>query len=71
MKCRNCKLRKELKKTRHKLYLAKNDLYEIMFRGGGNIDTCEYCTNVKCYGRGGTYVCNPEWRGLKWHNSTK
>lgn len=44
---------------------AVRDLEEIMFLGGHNIDTCEYCTCTQCYARGGTQCCNPKWRGLK------
>ena len=55
---------------------AVEDLEEIMFKGGHNIDTCHFCTNGQCYGRGGTQVCEPKWRGIKkedrpWHSSTK
>ena len=34
-------------------------------KGGHNIDTCHFCTNGQCYGRGGTQVCEPKWRGIK------
>lgn len=44
---------------------AVEDLEEIMFKGGHNIDTCHFCANGQCYGRGGTQVCNPLWRGMK------
>ena len=44
---------------------AVEDLEEIMFKGGHNIDTCHFCTNGQCYGRGGTQVCEPKWRGQK------
>lgn len=44
---------------------AVRDLEEIMFRGGHNIDTCEYCTYAQCYARGGTRNCEPVWRGQK------
>ena len=44
---------------------AIEDLEEIMFKGGHNIDTCHFCANGQCYGRGGTQVCNPLWRGIK------
>lgn len=44
---------------------AVSDLEAIMAYGGSNIDTCEYCKNGQCYGRGGTKLCLPEWRGLK------
>ena len=44
---------------------AVEDLEEIMFKGGHNIDTCHFCTNGQCYGRGGTQVCDPKWRGIK------
>ena len=44
---------------------AVEDLEEIMFKGGHNIDTCHFCTNGQCYGRGGTQCCEPKWRGIK------
>lgn len=44
---------------------AIKDLEEIMFCGGRNIDTCDYCKNAKCYGRGGRDLCDPEWRGIQ------
>ena len=44
---------------------AIEDLEEIMFKGGHNIDTCHFCTNGQCYGRGGTQACEPKWRGIK------
>ena len=44
---------------------AIEDLEEIMFKGGHNIDTCHFCTNGQCYGRGGTQACEPKWRGQK------
>ena len=44
---------------------AIKDLEEIMFYGGRNIDTCDYCKNAKCYGRGGRDLCDPEWRGIQ------
>lgn len=44
---------------------AVEDLEEIMLKGGHNIDTCHFCTNGQCYGRGGTQACEPKWRGIK------
>lgn len=44
---------------------AIKDLEEIMFYGVRNIDTCDYCKNAKCYGRGGINLCDPEWRGVR------
>ena len=44
---------------------AIEDLEKIMFYGGRNIDTCDYCKNAKCYGRGGRDLCDPEWRGVQ------
>ena len=44
---------------------AIEDLEEIMLKGGHNIDTCHFCTNGQCYGRGGTQACEPKWRGIK------
>lgn len=46
-----------------KLAAATHDLHEIMLRGTGNVDTCSYCTNGQCYGRGGRRGCEPKWRG--------
>ena len=44
---------------------AVQDLEEIMFKGGHNIDTCHFCTSGQCYGRGGTQACEPKYRGIK------
>lgn len=59
------KLRAELEQVKRELEAATADLEEIMFKGGHNIDTCHFCTNSQCYGRGGTQTCNPKWRGQK------
>lgn len=54
-----------LEQAKRELEAATADLEEIMFKGGHNIDTCHFCTNSQCYGRGGTQTCNPKWRGQK------
>lgn len=59
------KLQAELEQVKRELEAATADLEEIMFKGGHNIDTCHFCTNSQCYGRGGTQTCNPKWRGQK------
>ena len=58
-------LRADLDRVTAERDAAVEDLEEIMFKGGHNIDTCEYCKNAKCYARGGIQVCNPVWRGIK------
>lgn len=58
-------LRAELERVKAEKDAAIEDLEEIMFKGGHNIDTCHFCTNGQCYGRGGTQVCEPKWRGQK------
>ena len=58
-----CDLRADLARVTAERDAAIEDLEEIMFKGGHNIDTCHFCTNGQCYGRGGTQVCNPVWRG--------
>lgn len=58
-------LRADLARVTAKRDAAIEDLEEIMFKGGHNIDTCHFCANGQCYGRGGTQVCNPLWRGIK------
>ena len=58
-------LRADLARVTAERDAAIEDLEEIMFKGRRNIDTCEYCKNAKCYGRGGIQVCNPVWRGIK------
>ena len=60
-----CDLRADLARVTAERDAAIEDLEEIMFKGRRNIDTCEYCKNAKCYGRGGIQVCNPVWRGIK------
>ena len=57
------KLLANLEKLKSERDAAKKDLETIMFVGGQNTDTCEYCRNAQCYGRNGTQLCNPEWRG--------
>ena len=58
-------LRADLARVTAERDAAVEDLEEIMFKGGHNIDTCHFCTNGQCYGRGGTQVCEPKWRGIK------
>ena len=58
-------LRADLARVTAERDAAIEDLEEIMFKGGPNIDTCHFCANGQCYGRGGTQVCNPLWRGIK------
>lgn len=41
---------------------AVSDLETIMSYAG-NLDTCQFCKNAKCYKRGGTHPCLPKWRG--------
>lgn len=61
----DCELRADLARVTAERDAAIEDLEEIMFKGGHNIDTCHFCANGQCYGRGGTQVCNPLWRGIK------
>lgn len=61
----DCDLRAALGRVTAERDAAVEDLEEIMFKGGHNIDTCHFCTNGQCYGRGGTQVCEPKWRGVK------
>lgn len=58
-------LRADLARVTAERDAAMQDLEEIMFKGGHNIDTCHFCTNEQCYGRGGTQCCEPKWRGIK------
>ena len=53
----------ELAEVKAERDAAVSDLNEIMYKGGCNIDTCEYCKSGTCYGRNGTGVCEPKWRG--------
>lgn len=59
----NEKLRAELEKVKSERDAAVSDLETVMAYGGGNLDTCTFCKNGQCYGRGGTKLCDPEWRG--------
>ena len=61
----DCDLRADLARVTSERDAAVEDLEEIMFKGGHNIDTCHFCTNGQCYGRGGTQCCEPKWRGVK------
>ena len=58
-------LRADLARVTAERDAAVEDLEEIMFKGGHNIDTCHFCTNGQCYGRGGTQGCEPKWRGTQ------
>lgn len=58
-------LRADLARVTAERDAAIEDLEEIMLKGGHNIDTCHFCTNGQCYGRGGTQACEPKWRGIK------
>ncbi len=42
---------------------AVDALESIMYMGSQNVDSCQYCTYQSCYARGGSYLCNPRWRG--------
>lgn len=53
----------ELAEVKAERDAAVSDLNEIMYKGVYNIDTCEYCKSGTCYGRNGTGVCEPKWRG--------
>lgn len=59
------KLQAELEQVKRERDAAVSDMETIMAYGGGNLDTCQYCKNGKCYARGGTKLCLPEWRGQK------
>lgn len=52
----------ELEKVKAERDAAVSDLETIMSYAG-NLDTCQFCKNVKCYKRGGTHPCLPKWRG--------
>lgn len=58
-------LLEEIEQLKRERDAAIEDLEKIMFCGGRNIDTCDYCKNAKCYGRGGRDLCDPEWRGAQ------
>ena len=58
-------LLEEIEQIKRERDAAIEDLEKIMFYGGRNIDTCDYCKNAKCYGRGGRDLCDPEWRGMR------
>lgn len=58
----NAKLQAELEKVKAERDAAVSDLETIMSYAG-NLDTCQFCKNVKCYKRGGTHPCLPKWRG--------
>ena len=53
----------ELAEVKAERDAAVSDLNEIMYKGGYNIDTCEYCKSGTCYSRNGAGVCEPKWRG--------
>lgn len=56
VKAENARLRRERE-------AAVRDLETIMFVGGQNTDTCNYCKTHTCYDRNGCKPCNPKWRG--------
>lgn len=58
----NTKLLAELEKVKAERDAAVSDLETIMSYAG-NLDTFQFCKNVKCYKRGGTHPCLPKWRG--------
>lgn len=68
LQAENEKLRAELEKVKAERDTAVSDLETVMAYGGGNLDTCTFCKNGQCYGRGGTKLCNPEWRGPEKEN---
>lgn len=68
LQAENDKLRDELEKVKAERDAAVSDLETVMAYGGGNLDTCTFCKNGQCYGRGGTKLCNPEWRGPEKEN---
>lgn len=47
------------------------DIEKIMFIGGGNINTCDFCATKSCYARGGYNCCNPVWKGRVIKEETK
>ena len=63
LQAENEKLRAELEQVKAERDAAVSDLETVMAYGGGNLYTCTFCKNGQCYGRGGTKLCNPEWRG--------
>ena len=58
----------ELERVKRERSAAVDDLETIMFVGGQNTDTCMYCKNAQCYGRGGSQLCSPQWRGQRKEN---
>lgn len=65
LRAENENLRAELEQVKRERDAAVSDLETVMAYGGGNLDTCTFCKNGQCYERGGTKLCNPEWRGQK------
>ena len=65
LQAENEKLRADLEQAKAEHDAAISDLETIMAYGGGNLDTCQYCKNAQCYGRGGSQLCSPQWRGQK------
>ena len=63
LQAENEKLRAELEQVKAERDAAVSDLETVMAYGGENLYTCTFCKNGQCYGRGGTKLCNPEWRG--------
>lgn len=58
-------IKAELGRVKRERDAAESDLETVMAYGDGNLDTCTFCKNGQCYERGGTKLCNPEWRGQK------
>ena len=58
-------IKAELGRVKRERDAAVSDLETVMAYGDGNLDTCTFCKNGQCYERGGTKLCNPEWRGQK------
>ena len=58
----------ELERVKRERSAAVDDLETIMFVGGQNTDTCMYCKNARCYDRGGSQLCSPQWRGQRKEN---
>lgn len=61
-------LRGDLARVTAERDAAVDDLETIMLAGGQNTDTCMYCKNAQCYGRGGSQLCSPQWRDPRKEN---
>ena len=61
---RRCaELQAKLERVKSERDAAIRDIERVMFCGGGNIDTCNYCMTEDCYARGGHRLCDPKWNG--------